>query len=83
MQVDFLFRFQKIVNGKFLFGVGEEVIVKDFNMLAVRIKPNWFYGAYTSFFVVNEAERAMPDATTRKKLNGEVILRIKRVIHPC
>ena len=50
-------------------------------MFAARIKLNGFYGVYITLFVVYKAERAMPDATTRKELNRKVILRIKRVIH--
>lgn len=67
---------QKIVDSRHPFGIGEEIVVENFYMLASGVELHRLHRVDSTFFIMYQTERAVTDTSSRKELYGEIILRI-------
>lgn len=73
MQVDLLLGLEEVIYGRFPLRVGKEIVVKDFYVGAIGIELDRLYRVYGALLVMDEAERALPDASAGKELDGEAV----------
>lgn len=76
MKIDRLLVVEEILYSREPFRIGKEIIVQYLYPLTRRVEVHRLYGMYLALFVMHEAERAPPDATARKELDRERVLRI-------